>query len=50
MTKPAFTPVMAERITELFGLFKLPTLASETVKRFEKAGEHAALEIGRAHV
>ena len=31
MTKPTFTPVIAERITELFGLFKLPTLASETV-------------------
>jgi DNA replication protein DnaC len=45
MTKAAFTPVMAERIVELFGLFKLPTLASETVKRFEKAGEHAALSV-----
>jgi hypothetical protein len=45
MSKPTFTPVMSERITELFGLFKLPTLASETVKRFEKAGEHAALGV-----
>lgn len=45
MPKPAFTPVMADRISELFGLFKLPTLATETVKRFEKAGEHSALAV-----
>jgi DNA replication protein DnaC len=45
MTKPAFTPAMGERITELFGIFKLPTLASETVKRFEKSGQHSALGV-----
>jgi hypothetical protein len=38
-----FTPVMGERMTELLGLFKLPTVSSQVIKRFEKAGQHTAL-------
>lgn len=39
----SFTPAMAERVTELCGLFKLPTVATQLVQRMEKAGHHAAL-------
>jgi DNA replication protein DnaC len=38
-----FTPAMGERMSELLGLFKLPTVSSQVVKRFEKAGQHTAL-------
>jgi DNA replication protein DnaC len=38
-----FTPAMGDRIAELCGLFKLPTVSTQIVKRLEKAGQHAAL-------
>jgi DNA replication protein DnaC len=39
----SFTPAMGDRMGELLGLFKLPTVASQVIKRFEKAGQHTAL-------
>jgi DNA replication protein DnaC len=39
----AFTPAMGDRMGELLGLFKLPTVSSQVIKRFEKANHHAAL-------
>jgi DNA replication protein DnaC len=45
MSKPIFTPAMADRLSELFALFKLPTMAAETVRRFEQAGHHDALAV-----
>jgi DNA replication protein DnaC len=41
----AFTPAVAERITELLGEFKLPTLRSELVTRFEQAGQTKVLPL-----
>jgi DNA replication protein DnaC len=43
MSRVTFTPAMADRLTELLGLFRVPTMAAETVKRFEQAGHHEAL-------
>jgi len=40
-----FTPAMAERISELLALFKVPTLAAEIVRRFEKGNQHDALPV-----
>lgn len=40
-----FTPVMAERVAELLALFKVPTLAAEIVRRFEKSNHHDALPV-----
>lgn len=40
-----FTPAMAERISELLGIFKLPTMSAELVRRFEKEGKHDALPL-----
>ena len=34
---------MEARMRELFTKFKLPTLATEVVRRFDDAGHHAAL-------
>ena len=45
MSEPIFTPAMAERMAELFTIFKLPTMASETAKRFEKATQRDALPL-----
>ena len=45
MSAPGFTPVMGERLTELLGLFKLPTMAAETVRRMEQASHHEALSV-----
>jgi DNA replication protein DnaC len=45
MSSPTYTPAMAERIQELFGIFKLPTMSSELVRRFEKAQQHDALPV-----
>jgi len=45
MSTPTFTPAMADRLAELFALFKLPTMAAETTKRLEKAGHSAALAL-----
>jgi len=45
MTTAPFTPAMADRITELFGLYKLPTMSAELVRRFEKAGKQDALPV-----
>jgi len=39
------TPAMLERIVELLSLFKLPTLAAELPKRFEKDGQRDALPL-----
>ena len=39
----SFTPAMGDRMSELLGLFKLPTVSSQVIKRFEKAGQHSAL-------
>jgi len=44
MTTPV-TPAVTERINELLGLFKLPTLAVELVPRFEQAGHQQALAV-----
>ena len=40
-----FTPAMAERISELLGIFKLPTMSAELVRRFEKESMHDALPL-----
>ena len=45
MTSAPFTPAMAERITELLGIYKLPTMSAELVRRFEKAGKQDALPL-----
>lgn len=45
MSTVVFTPAMAERIQELFGIFKLPTVSSELVRRFEKDGKHEVLPL-----
>lgn len=45
MSSVIFTPAMAERLAELFGLFKLPTMAAETTRRLEKAGHTNALAL-----
>ena len=45
MTKTVFTPAMADRLTELLGLYKLPTMAAETVRRMEAAGHYEALAV-----
>jgi DNA replication protein DnaC len=37
------TPAMVERISELLALFKLPSLAAELTKRFEKEGKRDVL-------
>jgi DNA replication protein DnaC len=37
------TPAMTQRLEKLLHVFKLPTMASETVKRFEQDGQHDAL-------
>lgn len=42
MTKP-FTPAMGDRLEELLASFKVPTMATESQKRFEQAGHHEAL-------
>jgi DNA replication protein DnaC len=39
------TPAMLERIVELLGLFKLPTLAAELPRRFEKDGQRDVLPL-----
>lgn len=40
-----FTPAMGERIGELLGSFKLPTLAAELVRRFGEAGHGDVLPL-----
>lgn len=45
MSDAVFTPAMGERIQELLGIFKLPTMSSELVRRFEKEGKHDALPL-----
>ena len=45
MTTAPFTPAMADRIGELLGLYKLPTMSAELVRRFEKAGKQDALPV-----
>ena len=45
MSAAVYTPAVAERIQELFGIFKLPTVSSELVRRFEKEGKHEALAL-----
>ncbi|HEY6219727.1 MAG TPA: IS21-like element helper ATPase IstB [Gemmatimonadaceae bacterium] len=45
MSTVTFTPAMAERLAELLGLFKLPTMAAETTRRLEKSGHAAALAL-----
>lgn len=45
MSTTPFTPAMAERINELLGIYKLPTMSAELVRRFEKAGKQDALPL-----
>jgi DNA replication protein DnaC len=45
MTAAPFTRIMAERINELLAIYKLPTMAAELVKRFEKAGKTESLPL-----
>jgi hypothetical protein len=45
MSAVTFTPAMADRLAELFGLFKLPTMAAQTTRRLEKAGHADALAL-----
>jgi DNA replication protein DnaC len=40
-----FTPAMADRMTELLALFRLPTMANETIKRLEQGGQRDALPL-----
>lgn len=42
---PGWTPSMAERMFELFGIFKLQTMAEEAERRIEKAGHRDALPV-----
>jgi hypothetical protein len=39
MSAALYTPAMGERIQELLGIFKLPTISAELVRRFEKAAK-----------
>jgi len=45
MSTSPFTPAMAERINELLGIYKLPTMSAELVRRFEKAGKQDSLPL-----
>ena len=45
MSAAGFTPANAERLTELLGLCKLPTMAAETVRRMEQEEQHDALGV-----
>ena len=45
MSAVTFTPAMAERLAELFALFKLPTMAEQTTRQLEKAGHAEALAL-----
>src|SRR5580658_68343 len=45
MSTTPFTPATAERINELLGIYKLPTMSAELVRRFEKAGKQDALPL-----
>jgi DNA replication protein DnaC len=45
MSAAVFTPAMGERIQELLGIFKLPTISAELVRRFEKAAKLDALPL-----
>jgi DNA replication protein DnaC len=45
MSAALYTPAMGERIQELLGIFKLPTISAELVRRFEKAAKLDALPL-----
>lgn len=45
MSAQSFTPAMADRLTELLGLLRLPAMSGEAVRRFEQAGQHDALAV-----
>jgi DNA replication protein DnaC len=45
MSAAIYTPAMGERIQELLGIFKLPTISAELVGRFEKAAKLDALPL-----